>query len=177
VAWYEVDHPQLGKVELGGWNTIETFWKIPPRYLAAEQQKYTAFSLRMAGLLPRLTVEQARAERLSDTTVEVTVDLANEGWFGTALSKTAVKQGKVAANRLVLEDASIVGCGPEGLEVPHLEGLSSGRVLTVLSPGARPAYNRRRVQLIARVTPGQTTITGRITTTKAGALSFEVPLP
>jgi len=177
VAWYEVDHPQLGKVELGGWNSIETFWKIPPRYLAAEQQKYTGFTLRMAGLLPRLTVEGVRAERLSDTAVEVTVELANEGWFGTALSKTAVKQGKIAPNRLTLQDATIAGCGAEGLEVPHLEGLSSGRVLTVLSPGVRPAYNRRRVQLIAHVAPGQSTITARITSTKAGVVDFEVPLP
>ena len=33
VDWYPFDHPQLGEVELGGWNYIYTFRNPPPAFL------------------------------------------------------------------------------------------------------------------------------------------------
>lgn len=36
VDWYEFDHPQLGKVELGGWDSHFAFRNPPPDFLEAE---------------------------------------------------------------------------------------------------------------------------------------------
>ena len=177
VDWYPFEHPQLGTVELGGWNSVETCWKIPPKYLPAEKEKYLRFTLTSAGLLPRLSVESTHAEFVAPTMVELAFDLTNEGWFGTSLSKGAVAQGKIEPIRLALLDAQLVGQTSNALEVPHLEGLASHRVLTVVSPGVRPVYNRQQIRLVAQVSAGQRSVTARFSSTKAGNLTVEVPLP
>ncbi len=40
VDWYPYDHPELGKVELGGWNRFHTFSNPPPHLMEKEVQKF-----------------------------------------------------------------------------------------------------------------------------------------
>ena len=38
VDWYEFDHPQLGKVELGGWDVMYCWGNVPPQFLEARDR-------------------------------------------------------------------------------------------------------------------------------------------
>ena len=51
VPWYEFNHPQLGPVEIGGWNSKFTLVNPPPQYLEAECHKNCLFTLYHACLL------------------------------------------------------------------------------------------------------------------------------
>lgn len=50
--WTEYDHPQLGKVEIGGLDTKRCIQNPPPALLEKECEKNTAFSLALLGSLP-----------------------------------------------------------------------------------------------------------------------------
>lgn len=54
VPWERVAHPQLGAVEVGGWNTIWFFRNPPGALLEAECAKNTRFSIRAARCGPRV---------------------------------------------------------------------------------------------------------------------------
>ena len=61
VPWYEFDHPQLGKVELGGWDILYTWRNPPPRAARGRDRAPGRFraGVRVAGPAPRLARGQA----------------------------------------------------------------------------------------------------------------------
>ena len=62
VDWYPFDHPQLGQVELGGWDVMYCWGNVPPQFL--ERGDRTALRLALWHLLisPRLEVKSLDVE-------------------------------------------------------------------------------------------------------------------
>ena len=64
VAWHEFIHPQLGKVELGGWNTIHT-WRNPPQSCVEnEVSRHYPFVISLMDMLPWLSFHTVKVESL-----------------------------------------------------------------------------------------------------------------
>ena len=61
VPWYPFDHPQLGPVEIGGWDDMCTWANPPLGRLAAEVQGHAEFAVYQALAAP--SVEIVHAER------------------------------------------------------------------------------------------------------------------
>lgn len=95
VAWYPFEHPQLGRVELGGWRSPGVWTNPPPGHLKAEVVPHAAFAVAHASTSPRLEIRHLRAVDLGATTWRIEVGVANTGWLPTQVSARAAKENLV----------------------------------------------------------------------------------
>ncbi len=65
VRWYEHDHPQLGRIELGGADGFRIWDNAPPSMLLSEIAPHVEAAVYQAMASPRLVIRRARAERLA----------------------------------------------------------------------------------------------------------------
>ena len=54
VDWYEFDHPQLGRVELGGWDWLNTWTNPPAEFLESEIKRFPKWLIWHALVSPKL---------------------------------------------------------------------------------------------------------------------------
>ncbi len=94
VPWYAFEHPQLGTVELGGWNSFIT-WRNPP-YALLEQEiaPLAEFCLANCLMSPRLELHSATVQTQGDVHY-VRVVVHNTGWLPTNISQQAVQMKAV----------------------------------------------------------------------------------
>src|SRR5215207_2143913 len=126
VPWRPFDHPQLGRVEIGGWKTKFTAQNPPPKFLEAECEKLARFALSHASTAPRLQTRLA-TEELSPGLRRLELIVENAGYLPTNVSRVAAdkKLARPVEVRLKLpRGASLVSGEPE-VELGHLAGRSA----------------------------------------------------
>jgi hypothetical protein len=80
--WKEVDHPDYGKVEVGGQK--KNWSRQPPGFLLEEEaHRNMAFTLLHADQMPLVGVQSVETKRLDDRTWEVTAIVENPKWTPT----------------------------------------------------------------------------------------------
>lgn len=85
IPWTEVDHPQYGKVEVGG--AKKTWGRQPPSFLLEEEcHRNFAFTMYHAEQLPKLEVQTVSARSLDHGLTEVTATVANRAAIPTHLA-------------------------------------------------------------------------------------------
>lgn len=90
VDWYEFDHPQLGRVELGGWDSMYAFRNPPPDYLEAEVRTFVDWAVWQALASPRLEIRAVeRIQAGEGTVIRFAVD--NVGFLPTNVTEQAVR--------------------------------------------------------------------------------------
>ena len=67
VDWYAFDHPQLGRVELGGWNKLAVFRNPPAKYIEREVKRFPGWLTWQALTLPKLEVLKTEVRRWAAT--------------------------------------------------------------------------------------------------------------
>jgi hypothetical protein len=86
VKWHEFDHPQFGKIELGG--TKKNWGRTPPSFLLEEEcHRNMAFTLYHADQMPRLRISELKIEKLQDDLYNVWVTVENERLIPTRLDQ------------------------------------------------------------------------------------------
>jgi hypothetical protein len=86
--WKEFDHPQFGKVELGGWK--KTFGRVPPRFMNEELcHRNMAWTLYQADEMPLMKMGDGTVESLGDGVYKVWLDIENTRVTPTVLAKAA----------------------------------------------------------------------------------------
>ncbi|MFZ0544371.1 MAG: M14 family metallopeptidase [Candidatus Promineifilaceae bacterium] len=118
VAWYPYDHPELGPVELGGWNNMYTWRNPPPHLLEKEIAPLADFVIFNCLISPKLEMHSLTAELRGDNLYYIRLVLHNTGWLPTNVSQQALKMKAV---REVEVDVTL----PESAE------LVSGKVKTL----------------------------------------------
>jgi murein tripeptide amidase MpaA len=94
VDWYLFDHPQLGPVELGGWNTLYTWRNPPPHLLEAEIAPLADFAIFNCLISPKLEKHSLSYERRGKLhTIQLV--LHNTGWLPTNVSHKALEMKAV----------------------------------------------------------------------------------
>ncbi len=89
VDWRPFRHPQLGEVEIGGWDLMN-FWRNPPPQLRQKEvERFPAWMTQMALSLPKLELLQARATALGDETWRIRLAVANAGYLGSTITEQA----------------------------------------------------------------------------------------
>lgn len=88
VDWYSFDHPQLGPVEIGGWDAMYAFRNPPPQYLEEEITPLARWAIWMASATPRL-VERSFEILEEGDFARIRWAVQNEGWLPTAVTKHA----------------------------------------------------------------------------------------
>jgi murein tripeptide amidase MpaA len=112
VDWYEFEHPELGKVELGGWDTINYWFNVPFDRLKDEVAPHADWALFHLLISPLLEVRSLDVERLGESTFLVRLVLQNSGWLPTNVTQKAVERNAVRALEVELDlpdDARLVG--------------------------------------------------------------------
>src|SRR6185436_8366758 len=64
--WRPFDHPQLGRVDVGGYDPRFGIWNPPPERLAEVCEAQAKVFLRLAALAPRLRVTRPEAARAGE---------------------------------------------------------------------------------------------------------------
>jgi hypothetical protein len=95
VDWYPFDHPQLGRIELGGWNQLHSWTNPPLHLLLAEVDGHVDFAVAQALAAPCVEIRHTAVVAVGDDTWQVTVGVANTGWLPTTVSDHAKAQGLV----------------------------------------------------------------------------------
>jgi murein tripeptide amidase MpaA len=100
VEWAKFDHPQLGEVEIGGWDTHMAFRNPPVEFLEAEITPLAEWAIWLAGTVPCLADRELVCEDLGDS-VRVRWMVQNTGYLPTNVTKLA--EDKKIARGLVGE--------------------------------------------------------------------------
>ncbi|MEW6057601.1 MAG: M14 family metallopeptidase [Bdellovibrionota bacterium] len=158
VDWYAFDHPQLGKVELGGWNMLYT-WRNPPHGLmGAEAKKNVHFALSMAEVLPHLEVHDLKIEALGNDKHRIVLVVENTGFLPTYTSVQGKKRVCTRPVRAALKLPTGSGLslisGAETQEFGHLEGRSNKLDLAAFGLVCGPTDNRAKVEWVVSGKPG-----------------------
>lgn len=111
IDWYPYDHPQLGLVELGGWDR----WSIaspPDSMIAAEVERNVDWVLTFADKTPRVEILEASATRIEGSDViRIDATITNVGWMATATAHATqlLRTAKPVRVYLELDNATIQG--------------------------------------------------------------------
>ena len=124
VPWYPFRHPQLGEVELGGWDTLYTWSNPPHALLEKEIERFPRWLIWHLLISPRLEVYEVRATALGGDTWRVRLILHNTGWLPSYVTKRAlnnkVTRGVVCEIELPPGATLVTGTARE--ELGQLEG-------------------------------------------------------
>jgi murein tripeptide amidase MpaA len=124
VDWYPFDHPQLGEVELGGWDLVR-FWFNPPlSRLESEVKPHADFALFLALVSPRLELRSFESTPVGDGAYRLRLVLENTGWLPTNVSEKALERQAVRPIEVELElpEGSQVATGKAREEIGQLGG-------------------------------------------------------
>ncbi|MBL8535573.1 MAG: carboxypeptidase [Betaproteobacteria bacterium] len=89
VPWYPFEHPQLGTVELGGWNALYTWSNPPPQFLQREVARFPAWIIWQALVSPLLEWHSADVQGLGEGVWKVRAVVHNTGWLPTHVTRRA----------------------------------------------------------------------------------------
>lgn len=126
--WTSFNHPQLGKVEIGGWKLLFTVFNPPPKFLAIELNKVTQFTIKSAMMGPRVTAEVFKIENWGKNIFSVKIKIKNSGYLPTYGSEMAKSIGIYDTPRAYIKLNSDLKLkeGKAELELKHLTGRSKG---------------------------------------------------
>lgn len=176
VNWYPYQHPQLGAVELGGWNSMYTWRNPPPEWLGAEVERHVPFMLSLAELLPHLSVVHAEAKAMGEDSYHVEVVVENSGFLPSYTSRQGQQRKAIRPVRVALElpeGASLVS-GKAQTELGHLEGRSN-KLGVSAHMAASPTDNRQRLEWVLRAPKGSV-LGVQVLSERAGALTLNIAL-
>ena len=126
--WRPVEHPQLGPVEVGGWDPRVGVSNPPYERLPEICAAQAGLWLRVAGLAPRPCVEEFRAEPLADGLSRVEAVVANHGYLATCGLPSAAGLPWNTPPRAVLSagEGRLAVAGDGSRELGHLAGWGRG---------------------------------------------------
>ncbi len=120
--WKEFDHPQLGKVELGGVNYKFTSQNPPKPFLLQEVEKTTRFCLRYAKALPSLSIDSVAINEVGKGIYEIEALVSNNGYLPTNISAEAKNLEVALPVKVSLEGNYDLICGEKIAEIGDLAG-------------------------------------------------------
>jgi murein tripeptide amidase MpaA len=177
VDWYPYRHPQLGMVELGGWDKMN-YWRNPPPHLRErEAARFPAWLTQVALSLPKLELLRAEVRALGSDTWRVRFAVANSGWLPAYVSKRALerKTARGVVFQIHLPSGVTLATGRERVEGPHLEGHAPKSSLQAFLPQRDITADRAVVEWVVRG-PRGAAIALTATADRAGTVRTEVTL-
>ena len=177
VDWTPFRHPQLGMVELGGWDKMN-FWRNPPPHLRErEAARFPGWLTQLALSLPKLEVLRTEVRALGPDTWRVRLAVANAGYLPSYVSKRALER-KIARGTvfeiLLPPGATLVG-GKERIEGGQLEGHAPKNSLQAFLPNRDLTGDRAMAEWVV-CAPRGTHLALKASADRAGTVHTEVTL-
>ncbi|MBI9044144.1 MAG: hypothetical protein JEZ06_06645 [Anaerolineaceae bacterium] len=127
IDWKFFDHPQLGPVEIGGWNRIWVERNCPESMLEETAVTHTEYSLKLAATLPNVSVKELKSEKVDGDLVKLTAKIGNSGFIPTYLTDQARFMKADEPIMVTLDGDFELIAGKSTLKLGHLEGRSQRR--------------------------------------------------
>ncbi len=125
IDWYEFEHPQLGMVELGGWDSQYAFRNPPPGFLEKEVAPFSDWAIWHALTSPKLEPRDLLVEDAGAGAKRIRFAVQNTGWLPTNVTKHA-EQKKLC--RGVVGEISLRGEKPTTLGTKAPSWLFAGKL-------------------------------------------------
>ena len=127
IDWQLFEHPQLGGVEIGGWDLKKVWHNAPAEYLPELCEKHCSFAIAHALMSPRLAIARTAVTYRGGNIYRVVVQLENQGFLPTYTSKKAKERScvKPIEVKLSLPEGANLIVGQLQQEIGHLEGRSN----------------------------------------------------
>ena len=166
IDWYPIEHPDLGRVEVGGWDRWSRA-SPPERMMVDEVDRNVRWVLTFAEKTPQIAIQDATVTQ-SGTEHRVEVSVANVGWMATATAHAAEVLGIAEPVRV-------------RLELVNAESVSGDSVVSLgVLPGAQEgAPEVRAVGWTVRIRDGAqpARVTIVVESEKAGTVRRTLELP
>lgn len=94
IDWYAFEHPQLGQVELGGWDFFVTWRNPPTKLLENEIAPLAEFALYSCLVSPKLELHSLETKSSGDMH-HIRMVLHNTGWLPTNVTKQGLAMNMV----------------------------------------------------------------------------------
>ena len=177
VDWYAFDHPQLGPVELGGWDIVNYWYNPPLDRVEAEVAPHTEWLVYCALSAPELVLRSVRSEEVAPGVHRVRAVVANDGWLPTYVTQKALDRelvGPVVAELVLGGDVELVA-GAASVDLGHLEGRSRARTTTTWWGHDEGTPDRALAEWVVRA-PAGTPVTVVCRHPRAGTVRRQVSL-
>jgi hypothetical protein len=158
VPWYPFRHPQLGDVELGGWDSLFTWSNPPHALLEAELAKFPKWLVFHLLVSPKLELLESSATRLGPDTWRVRAVVHNSGWLPSYVTQRALKNKVVraAVAEIALPPGATLVTGAPREEIGQLEGRAYKPVMPTswAGWGGDATEDRAKVEWVVRGSEG-----------------------
>ncbi len=155
VNWRKFNHPQLGEIELGGWDEAYCWRNPPPEQLESELALFPKWLLWHALIAPQLELREARVKNLGEGNYHVRVVAQNTGWLPTYVTKKALekKATRGVIVELELPAGATLETGKTRVEIGQLEGRAY-KSSAVSEWNSDPTEDCAKVEWIVRAPQG-----------------------
>lgn len=180
VDWRPFHHPQLGPVEIGGWDKMN-FWRNPPPHLRErEAARFPRWMNQIALSLPKLELLRTEVRALGPDTWRVRLAVANSGYLPAYVTKRALERKVVRGLMFEIHlpagnpEVSLVS-GKERMEGPQLEGHAPKQSQQAFLPSREVTADRAVGEWVVRAPQG-TRLALTASAERAGTVRTEVVL-
>lgn len=168
--WTPFEHPQLGPVEIGGWDPKFCVQNPPAMFLKQECHKNAIWIMRHAAALPETHFADLLVEDIDAHVKKITAVVENRGYLPTCVTNKAKSLGAVK------EDVAEIFPGP-GVTVLGKNRQEAGFIEGYMSGGrGGPAKSTARVTWMIKVDDGaQTAFSVEYRSQRGGTVRAERP--
>lgn len=177
VDWRPYRHPELGEVEIGGWDKVYTFSNPPAAFRESEVARFPKWLLWQALITPQLAHRETRVEAVGPDLWRVRVAVQNAGWLPTSATKRAVERKVVRGviGELELPDGARLVSGLARQDIGQLTGWSHKHTGVSFWPDADPTGDVGVFEWVVAAPPG-TRLTLRARHERAGRVTAAIQL-
>ncbi|ARV57555.1 carboxypeptidase [Nostocales cyanobacterium HT-58-2] len=157
IEWYPFNHPQLGEVELGGWDTMYAWSNPPPEFLEKEISRFPDWLVWHLLISPYLEIYEVSVHSLGNDTYRVRLVIQNTGWLPTYITEKA--REKKLVRGCICEIELPVGATLETGKPREELGQLEGRAYKPSTPIRRhtdSTQDRAKVEWVVRAPEGGT---------------------
>jgi murein tripeptide amidase MpaA len=179
VNWRPFKHPQLGDVEIGGWDKMN-YWRNPPPHLRErEVARFPAWMTQIALSLPKLEHVRTEVRALGPDTWRIRFAVGNAGYLPAYVTKRALERKTVRGVMFEIHlpehaDVALVS-GKHREEGPQLEGHAPKTTQQAFLPNREITADRAVGEWVVRAPKG-TRIALSARADRAGVVRGEVTL-
>jgi murein tripeptide amidase MpaA len=151
-GWKPFAHPQLGNVEVGGWDRFHAIGNPPLPRLEREVERFPRWLLWQALCSPKLELVDSAVTALGDGAWKVTVVVQNTGWLPTYVSKRALARKTVRGivAEVALPRGASLATGKVKDDVGQLEGKAYKHTGVSFWPDYHLTDDRMKLEWIVR---------------------------
>jgi hypothetical protein len=153
-TWRTTQHPQLGEVEVGGFDGRVGISNPPYEKLAETCAAQSAAFLRVAALVPQVALEVVGVEKLGNAHTRLDLRAVNTGYLGTYGLSSAKTLPHAEPLRMNVsgENVKLVAPAEAVIELGHLDGWGSGlhHGISIFMPWTRGNVGEKKLSLVVQ---------------------------